>query len=303
MPTIRIASRASRLALVQVELVAAALHAAHPDLQVEVIEINTEGDLDRKTPLRILGGRGVFVKGVEDALLDGRADVAVHSLKDVPSEPVPGLTIAAIPQRADPRDVLVASGGRTLAELPAGARVGTSSQRRTALLHALRPDLETVEIRGNVDTRIQKVHDGEADAVILAASGMDRLGRLSEATQCFEAMEFLPAPGQGALGVQCRSDDRDTLELLHALDDPATRAATEAERGLLAALGTGCSLPVGAYATVDGELLALRGMLAHDNQALPDFGDATGPVADAEAIGRGLGVRLQARATSVEADS
>ena len=300
MPTLRIASRASRLALVQVALVTEALQAAHPGLQVEVVEINTEGDLDRQTPLRVLGGRGVFVKGVEDALLDGRADVAVHSLKDVPSESVPGLTIAAIPERADPRDVLVASGGRSLAELPAGSRVGTSSQRRVALLHALRPDLEAIEIRGNVETRIQKVHDGEADAVILAASGMDRLGRLGEATQCFEAMEFLPAPGQGALGVQCRNDDGETLELLVALDHAETRAATEAERGLLAALGTGCSLPVGAYATVAGELLALRGMLAQDDTVIPDFGDATGPIADAEAIGRGLGARLQARVGAEE---
>jgi hydroxymethylbilane synthase len=295
MPALRIATRASRLALVQVDFVTEALRVAHPDLQVEVVEVNTEGDRDRQTPLRVLGGRGVFVKAVEDALLDGRADVAVHSLKDVPTEEVPGLTIAAIPQRADPRDVLVASEGRSLAELPAGARVGTSSQRRSALLRALRPDLEIVEIRGNVDTRIQKVHDGEADAAILAASGMDRLGRLNEATQTFDAMEFLPAPGQGALGVQCRSDDSDTLELLAALDHAETRAAVEAERGLLSALGSGCSLPVGAYATISGDLLALRGMLAQSDAEIPDFGDATGPVADAEAIGRGLGLRLQAR--------
>ncbi|MBT5773272.1 MAG: hydroxymethylbilane synthase [Dehalococcoidia bacterium] len=300
MSTLRIASRASRLALVQVELVTAALQAAHADLQVEVVEIHTEGDQDRQTPLRVLGGRGVFVKGVEDALLDGRADVAVHSLKDVPSEPVPGLTIAAIPERADPRDVLVASGDRTLAQLPAGARVGTSSQRRVALLNALRPDLEAIEIRGNVDTRIQKVMDGEADAVLLAASGLDRLGRLSEATQLFRAMEFLPAPGQGALGVQCRSDDDDTLRLLAALDHAETRAAVTAERGLLAALGTGCSLPVGAYATVTGDLLTLRGMLSQDDQALPDFGDATGPLADAEEIGGELGRRLQARVGAEE---
>ncbi len=295
MPALRIASRASRLALVQVDLVAEALQAAHPDLQVEIIEVNTEGDQDRQTPLRVLGGRGVFVKAVEDALLDGRADIAVHSLKDVPTEEVPGLTIAAIPRRADPRDVLVASEGRSLAQLPAGARVGTSSQRRTALLQALRPDLEAVEIRGNVDTRIQKVHDGEADAAILAASGMDRLGRLDEATQTFEAMEFLPAPGQGALGVQCRSDDSDTLALLAALDHAETRAAVEAERGLLSALGSGCSLPVGAYATVSNELIALRGMLSQDDSTIPDFGDATGPVAEAAEVGRQLGLRLQAR--------
>jgi hydroxymethylbilane synthase len=301
MPTLRIASRASQLALVQVELVTQALQVAHPGLQVEVIEINTEGDLDRQTPLRVLGGRGVFVKGVEDALLAGRADVAVHSLKDVPSKPVPGLLIAAIPERANPRDVLVASGGRTLAELPAGARVGTSSQRRVALLRALRPDLEAIEIRGNIDSRIQKMHDGAADAVVLAASGLDRLGRLNEATQAFEAMEFLPAPGQGALGVQCRDDDSQTIELLASLDHPETHAATDAERGLLAALGTGCSLPVGAYATVATDLVVLRGMLSQDGKVIPDFGDATGPIADAVAIGRELGLRLQERVGAEEA--
>jgi len=238
---------------------------------------------------------------IRDALLAGRADVAVHSLKDVPSKPVPGLLIAAIPERANPRDVLVASGGRTLAELPAGARVGTSSQRRVALLRALRPDLEAIEIRGNIDSRIQKMHDGAADAVVLAASGLDRLGRLNEATQAFEAMEFLPAPGQGALGVQCRDDDSQTIELLASLDHPETHAATDAERGLLAALGTGCSLPVGAYATVATDLVVLRGMLSQDGKVIPDFGDATGPIADAVALGRELGLRLQERVGAEEA--
>jgi len=280
---------------VQTDLVSEALRNAHPDIEIEVVEVSTEGDRDRRTPLRVLGGRGVFVKAVEDALLDGRADVAVHSLKDVPTEEVPGLTIAAIPERADPRDVLVASGGRKLSELPEGSRVGTSSRRRATLLRALRPEVEAVEIRGNVDTRVQKVLGGEVDATILAAAGLDRLGRLGEATQLFEAMEFLPAPGQGALGIQCRGDDETTLALLGALDHAATRAAVEAERGVLAALGSGCSLPVGAFATVDGELLRLRAMLAQDDETMPDFGEAAGPVGDAAAIGRELGAQLQAR--------
>ena len=293
MATLRIATRGSRLALVQTGLVADVLRAADRDLAIEVVEVSTEGDRDRATPLRVLGGRGVFVKAVEDTLLDGRADLAVHSLKDVPTEVVSGLTIAAVPERADPRDVLVASDGRSLAELPAGARVGTSSRRRAALLRALRPDLVIGEVRGNVETRVAKVRDGGLDGVILAAAGLDRLGRLAEVTQLFEAMDFPPAPGQGALGIQCRGDDEPTQALLAPLDHPATHAATDAERGVLEALGSGCSLPVGAYATVEGDLLALRGMLAADDDAIPNFGDATGAVSEAAMIGRGLGERLQ----------
>jgi len=300
MATLRIATRGSRLALVQTGLVGDSLRAAHSDLTIEVVEVHTEGDRDRATPLRVLGGRGVFVKAVEDALLDGRADVAVHSLKDVPTEDVPGLTIAAVPERADPRDVLVASEGRSLAALPAGARVGTSSRRRAALLRAMRPDLVIGEVRGNVETRIAKVRDGGLDGVILAAAGLQRLGRLADATQFFEAMEFLPAPGQGALGIQCRTDDEAIRSLLAPLDDVSTHAAVDAERGVLEALGSGCSLPVGAYATVDGELLALRGMLAADDDALPNFGDATGAVSEAALIGRGLGERLQQTTPSAE---
>ena len=294
MATLRIATRSSRLALVQTGLIADALRAAHADLEIEVVEVSTEGDRDRVTPLSVLGGRGVFVKAVEAALLDGRADVAVHSLKDVPTEDVPDLTIAAIPERVDARDVLVASEGRTLAALPAGARIGTSSRRRAALIRALRPDLVVAEVRGNVDTRIGKVREGELDGVILAAAGLQRLDRLSEATQLFDAMAFPPAPGQGALAVQCRTDNATATEALATLEHADTRAATDAERGFLEALGTGCSLPIGAYATVNGELLSLRAMLASDDDALPNFGDATGATSEATAIGLGLGERLQA---------
>ena len=292
MPALRIATRGSQLALVQANLVADALRMAHAGLDVELVEVSTEGDRDRATPLSILGGRGVFVKAVEDALLDGRADVAVHSLKDVPTEEVAGLVIAAVPRRADPRDVLVASRGRRLADLPAGARIGTSSRRRMALLRAVRPDLELAEIRGNVDTRLSRVGDGAYDGAILAAAGLERLGRLDEATQLFDALEFLPAPGQGALGIQCRGDDAATMKLLARLDDSDTHAATEAERGLLRALGAGCSLPVGAYASVDGGLIALRAMLATDGGELPHFADAAGPLREAATIGRTLGEQL-----------
>ena len=296
MTTIRLATRASALAMVQSESVAALLRAADASVEVEFVQITTEGDADRTTPLSILGGRGVFVRGVEEALLRGSADIAVHSLKDVPTEAVPGLVLGAMLERADPRDAFVGGQGRRLAELPSGARVGTSSQRRRALLRALRPDLEIVELRGNVDTRLRKVTDGEVDGALLAAAGLSRLGRFAEATQVFDAMEFLPAPGQGVIAVECREDDAATLALLAHLDDARTRAAVEAERGFLGALGSGCTLPVGAYAQVDGDLVALRAMIGNVEGATPVFADASGPVAQAAALGRGLGERMLASA-------
>lgn len=291
---LRLATRGSALALAQAALVADALRSADASIEVEIVRVQTEGDTDRTTPLSILGGRGVFVRGVEEALLEGRAEIAVHSLKDVPTAAVEGLTLGAMLPRADPRDALIASEGRPLAALPPGARVGTSSQRRKALLRALRPDLDVVEVRGNVDTRLRRVTEGDLDAVVLAAAGLERLGRLDEATQLFEAMEFLPAPGQGVIAVECRSDDLETLALLALIEDAPSRVAAEAERGFLAALGTGCALPVGAYAQVDGDLVALRAMLASEDGSTPMFGDASGSVAAAATIGHGLGERLQA---------
>lgn len=294
MSSLRLATRGSPLAMAQSDLAAAALRAADPALDVVYVIVRTEGDIDRTSPLHQIGGRGVFVRAVEQALLDGRADIAMHSLKDVPTAPVEGLTLAAILPRGDPRDVLVASDGRRLAELPPGARIGIGSVRRRLLLRALRPDLDLAEIRGNVDTRMGKVASGEYDAVVIAAAGLDRLGRLGEATQVFEALEFLPSPGQGAIAVQCREDDADTVERLLAVDDHATRAAVEAERGFLAELGAGCTRPVGAYAQVDGDLVALRAMLGDDAGEHARFGDAAGPAADGDELGRGLAQQLLA---------
>lgn len=296
MSRLRLATRGSRLALAQCALAAEALRAADPGLDVELVEVRTEGDADRETPLHVLGGRGVFVRAVERALLGGEADAAMHSLKDVPTAPAEGLTLAAILPRGDPRDALVASRGRRLAELPPGARVGTGSVRRRLLIGALRPDLEVAEIRGNVDTRLRKVAGGEYDAAVLAAAGLDRLGRLGEATQVFGAEAFLPSPGQGAIAVQCRADDAPTLARLRAADDAPTRAAAEAERGFLAELGAGCALPAGAFARLDGDLLALRAMLGGEDGAPARFGDAAGPAAEAETLGRGLARRLLAAA-------
>ena len=293
--TLRIAARGSALSLAQVGIAAAALRAVEPGLNVSISPIITQGDRDRETPLTQLGGLGVFAAAVRDAVLDGRAQIAVHSLKDVPTARVEGLTIAAMLERADPRDAFVGSGGRRLAELPAGARVGTSASRRLAMLRALRPDIAAVSIRGNVDTRLAKVASGEYDGVLLAAAGLDRLGRIAEATQLFEAREFLPSPGQGVIALECRADDAETLALLARIDHAATRAAATAERGVLAALGAGCDLAVGAYAEVDGDLLALRAMLGGDVEGeTPVFGDATGRPAAAEALGRGMGERLRA---------
>jgi hydroxymethylbilane synthase len=291
--TLRFATRGSALALVQSDLVAAALRAHAPDLEVEYVRITTEGDKDRTTPLSVLGGRGVFVRGVEEALLNGEADIAVHSLKDMPTVDAPGLVIGAVLERADPRDAFIGAQGRRLAELPSGARVGTSSQRRRALLQVMRPDLEIVELRGNVDTRLRKVADGEVDGAVLAAAGLTRLGRIGEATQIFEAMEFLPAPGQGAIAVECRADDTRTLTLVAGIEHAETRAAVEAERGFLAALGSGCSLPVGAYAQVDGELVALRAMIADVDGSAPVFADGSAPLTQASSLGHGLGERLR----------
>jgi hydroxymethylbilane synthase len=300
---LRFATRGSRLALVQTELAIAALRAVTPDLETEIVEISTEGDRDRATPLTVLGGRGVFVVAVEAALLDGRADVAVHSLKDVPSTPVAGLVLDAYLKRGDPRDAFVGRDGKRLAELPLGARVGTSSQRRAGLLRMLRPDLAVAEIRGNVDTRLRKVADGEYDGAMLAAAGLARLGRLDEASQLFDAMEFLPAPGQGVVALECRAQDSDTRALLVAVDHTTTRAVATAERAFLAALGSGCQLPVGAYAQIDGDLLALRAMLGAepgvvDGDRPPLFGDATARPEHAEQMGRELGERLLAAAES-----
>ncbi len=291
---VRCATRGSALALAQVELVIAALRAHHASLDVPIIEITTQGDRDRVTPLTVLGGQGVFAAAVREAVFDGRAEIAVHSLKDVPTTPVEGLTIAAILERADPRDAFVGSDGRRLAALPAGARIGTSASRRIAMIRALRPDLLPVEIRGNVDTRLAKLAAGDYDGILLAAAGLARLGRIDEATQLFEAREFLPSPGQGAIAVECRTDDEATRALLARIDHAATRAAVTAERGVLAALGSGCDLAVGAYAEIDGDLITLRAMLGGDVEGeAPVFGEGTGRVTDAEGLGRGLGERLR----------
>ena len=251
---LRLGTRRSALAVSQSRWVAdrlvAALDARDRKAVVELVEVTTHGDVST-APLASIGGTGVFVSALRDALLDGRVDVAVHSLKDLPTGPAAGIALAAVPVREDPRDVLVARDGLRLAELPAGARIGTGSPRRAAQLRALRLGHEVVGVRGNVDTRLRRVAEGQLDAVVLAHAGLLRLGRAGEATELFDPLRMLPAPGQGALAVECRADDPALLDALALIDDPATRIATTAERALLARLEAGCAAPVGAL----GQLL------------------------------------------------
>lgn len=269
--TFTIGTRGSRLALRQVDMVIALLSAAAPGVALDVREIKTDGDRSN-APLSEIGGLGVFTRAIEDALLAGTVDIAVHSLKDLPPELPSGLTIGAVPVRGDVRDALVTRGGVSLADLPPGARIGTGSSRRAVMLRQLRSDLQPVEIRGNVDTRIRKVESGDYDGAVLAMAGLERLGLLDKVAQVFETEEMTPAVGQAALAIEVRGDDADALTLVRTVDHWQTRAAVEAERGFLRRLGAGCRLPVGAYAWIDGASLFMQGMLA--------AGDAEPVVAD-----------------------
>ncbi len=290
---IRLGTRASALARTQSELVADAVR-RHTGRDVELVEVTTEGDTSGAA-LTSFGGAGVFVGALRDALLDGRVDLAVHSLKDLPTAPAPGLTIAAIPLREDPRDVVVARDGLTLGELPAGRTVGTGSPRRAAQLHALGLGLEVVGIRGNVGTRLGKVgapaEEGGVDAVFLARAGLARLGRLDAITEVMDPLQMLPAPGQGALAVECRTD-HPLVQLLAPLDDARTRAAGEAERAVLAVLEAGCSAPVGALAEVvegdDGDELWVRAIVLTLDGGLSVRQSISGPTGDAHGVGTRL---------------
>jgi hydroxymethylbilane synthase len=286
---IRLGTRGSALAVAQSQQVADALQAAS-GRPVELVEVVTTGDRSAAPVQRL--GVGVFVSALRDALTAGDIDVAVHSYKDLPTEPAPGLVIAAVPERADPRDVLVAADGVGLAKLPAGARIGTGAPRRMAQLNALGAGLTCVPIRGNVDTRLRKVQTGELDAVVVAAAGLQRLGRLTEVTEFLDPDVVLPAPAQGALAVECRVTDAELTATVGALDHPATRAAVLAERALLAALEAGCTAPVGGYATVTDGVLSLRGVVVTLDGSTSIRRLGTGTPADAESVGRRLAAEL-----------
>jgi hydroxymethylbilane synthase len=256
------ATRPSALARWQTNYIAEQLQESWEDLRCEEVIIKTKGDRILDVPLPEVGGKGLFTHELEAALREDRVDAAVHSLKDLPTEDSPGLSIGLIPERADARDVLINPEGLELDDLPQGAVVGTSSNRRAAQLLAYRPDLSVKSIRGNVDTRLRKVNTDEYDAIILAAAGVKRLGLQEQISQYLPYEILLPAPGQGALAVQCRAGDGDTLKLLRALEHTPTRLAVTAERAFLEALGGGCSLPVGALATVREAGIELQGVIA-----------------------------------------
>lgn len=295
MSALRVGTRASVLARTQSGLIADAI-TARTGRETVLVTVSTEGDVST-APLASLGGTGVFVSALRDALLAGEVDVAVHSLKDIPTAPAEGIALAAVPQREDPRDVIVARDGLTLGELPQGSRVGTGSPRRVAQLEALGLGIELVGTRGNVDTRIGKVASGELDAVVLARAGLARLDRLAEVTEVLDPIQVLPAPGQGALAVECRADDAELVNLLgEALDDPRTRAAVTCERTVLAELEAGCSAPVGALAEVvegeDGEELWIRAVANSLDGSLAVRLSASGPYDDPIGLGRKLAAEM-----------
>lgn len=285
--TLRLGTRASKLALAQSQLVADALHAKTGE-KVELVEIVTAGDTST-APVQQLGV-GVFVSALREALIAKEIDFAVHSYKDLPTAPAEGLVIAAVPAREDPRDALIARDGLTLTELPQGAVVGTGALRRVAQLAALGLPIKTVPIRGNVDTRLRKVAEGELDAVVLARAGLVRLGRADEVTEILDPMLMLPAPAQGALAVESRDD---FVQLLSQLDDRATRAAVTAERALLSTLEAGCSAPVAALAEVtEDDEIYLRGAVISTDGSYALRLSRTGTLADAEEVGRLLAADL-----------
>lgn len=299
MTTLRIGTRASALATTQSGWVADLLR-ERLGREVELVEISTEGDRSQAAGTSLVGASstGVFVSALREALLDGRVDLVVHSLKDLPTAPAPGIALAAVPGREDPRDVVVARDGLTLGELPVGSRVGTGSPRRAAQLHALGLGIDIVGVRGNVDTRIAKVRSGEYDAVVLARAGLARLGRLDEATEVLDPLQVLPAPGQGALAVECRADGGLAEVVREAIDDPAARAAVAAERAVLATLEGGCSAPIGALADVvegeDGEELWVRAVALSPDGALSVRMSASGALADATGVGTRLAEEMLA---------
>jgi hydroxymethylbilane synthase len=294
---LRIASRGSELALWQSRAVQAALRAADPSLSVEIDVIKTTGDVIQDVPLAKIGDKGLFTKELDAALLDRRADLAVHSLKDVPTRLPDGLVLAAVTEREDPRDVLLLppGGSGDLHSLPPGARVGTSSLRRRAQLQALRADLDVRDLRGNLNTRLAKLDRGDYDAIVLAAAGVLRLGWADRIAAYLDAPAWLPAVGQGALAVVARTEDEDVLRRLRPLHDGRAAACTAAERALLRALEGGCQVPIGALGRVDGDRVVLHGLVAELDGGRIVRVEESGPLDEAEAVGRRAADALLAR--------
>lgn len=295
MKTLRIATRKSPLALWQSEYVADRLRQAHPGIEVELVPMSTRGDeiLDRS--LAAIGGKGLFLKELELAMLRGEADCAVHSLKDVPMELEPGFALPAILARADHADAFVSPHHASLADLPQGARVGTSSLRRQAQVRALRPDIQLGDLRGNVNTRLAKLDAGEFDAIILACAGLQRLALDARIRSRLDAPEWLPAPAQGAIAIECRDDAPELAALFAALDDAHTRTCVEAERAMNRALHGSCHVPVAAMAVLDGERVTLTGMVGDAATGRLVRAEAEGAANDTGALGRQVAEMLLAR--------
>lgn len=292
---IRIATRKSPLALWQAEHVKTLLEQAHPGLAVELIGMSTQGDRILDTPLAKVGGKGLFVKELEQSLLEGRADLAVHSMKDVPVELPPGLHLPVILVREEPRDAYVSNKYLKFSELPESARLGTSSLRRQLQLQARRPDLDIVSLRGNVGTRLKRLDDGEYDAIILAGAGLIRLGLMERITETLGVEVCLPAIGQGAIGIECREEDPEVNALIAALDHPDTHTCVLAERALNTRLEGGCQVPIAAHAVLDDGTLHLAALVGRPDGSEIIRGQSSGPAREAEALGLALAEDLLAR--------
>jgi hydroxymethylbilane synthase len=289
---LRIGTRASKLALRQSEWVKDEIEATHPDVKVDLVRIKTKGDKILDSPLSKIGGKGLFVKEIEDALLEERVDLAVHSMKDVPAELPDRLMLSTFPKREDPADVLISIGGQTLDQFPHQAKVGTSSLRRGAQLLHVRPDIELVPLRGNVDTRLRKLETENLHAIILAAAGLKRLGLSSRITQTLSFDQVLPAVGQGALGIETRRDDKQTLNLLQFLDHKATRIAVSTERAFLKELEGGCQVPIAGLAQLNDDKLSFQGMVAELDGSSILREEIIGTKDQAEELGIALATRL-----------
>ncbi|MCG9731654.1 hydroxymethylbilane synthase [Shewanella sp. Isolate13] len=300
---IRIATRKSPLAMWQAEFVKAELEKIHEGLTVELLPMSTKGDIILDTPLAKVGGKGLFVKELEVAMLEGQADIAVHSMKDVPVEFPEGLGLEVICEREDPRDAFVSNTYKTIEELPQGAVVGTSSLRRQCQIRAARPDLVIKDLRGNVGTRLAKLDAGNYDAIILAAAGLKRLKLEERIASFISAEQSLPANGQGAVGIECRTDDARVKALLAPLEHAETRMRVIAERAMNTRLEGGCQVPIGAYAEIDGDTLNLRGLVGNPDGSQIITGTTSGSTADAEKLGVALAEELLSKGAKTILDA
>ncbi len=289
---ITIGTRGSKLALWQANWVKSALESAHPSLTATLQILKTRGDKILDVPLAKVGGKGLFVKEIEEALLDGRVDLAVHSLKDMPSEIPPGLRIGAVPVRENPGDVLISGSGAPLAGLKAGSRIGTSSLRRAAQILRARPDLVISPMRGNLDTRLRKLDQGEADAIVLAAAGVIRMGLRDRITEFIDHEVMLPAVGQGALCIEIREEDPRVASLVETLDHPETRTVVLGERAFLHRLEGGCQVPIAAHGRLEGDVFTLQGLVADEKGAVVIRESLSGPAVEAEDVGERLAERI-----------